>query len=203
MIINLFRRISLRTQIFISMILLVFLACLLILAATFLQYQNESIDYNIFRLNRKESQLRKQIDYLVEKNDLIKKKDSAWVAHKKEFSAVIKIHNVNYSVFNLEGKPLFTSFLPLKIIANDYSLKPEFLKTILTKSDSRILEKNNDEIGKFQSSYSLLKDGFGEPYGVLFFPYFEDVSFSENELSTFLQSLYQKQIYLHEYHLQY
>ena len=176
------------------MILLVFLACLLILAATFLQYQNESIDYNIFRLNRKESQLRKQIDYLVEKNDLLKKKDSAWIAHKKEFSAVIKIHNVNYSVFNLEGKPLFTSFLPLKIIANDYSLKPEFLKTILTKSDSRILEKNNDEIGKFQSSYSLLKDGFGEPYGVLFFPYFEDVSFSENELSTFLQSLYQ--IYL-------
>ena len=176
------------------MILLVFLACLLILAATFLQYQNESIDYNIFRLNRKESQLRKQIDYLVQKNDLLKKKDSAWIAHKKEFSAVIKIHNVNYSVFNLEGKPLFTSFLPLKIIANDYSLEPEFLKTILTKSDSRILEKNNDEIGKFQSSYSLLKDGFGEPYGVLFFPYFEDVSFSENELSTFLQSLYQ--IYL-------
>ena len=29
---------------------------------------------------------------------------------------------------------------------------------------------------------------------VLFFPYFEDVSFSENELNTFLQSLYQ--IYL-------
>tara|TARA_B100001059_G_scaffold42834_2_gene34711 strand:- start:21004 stop:22404 length:1401 start_codon:yes stop_codon:yes gene_type:complete len=176
------------------MILLVFLACLLILAATFLQYQNESIDYNIFRLNRKERQLRKQIDYLVEKNDLLKKNDSVWASYKEEFGAVIKIHNVNYSVFNLKGKPLFTSFLPLKIIANDYSLRADFLSAILTKSDSRILEKNNDEIGKFQSSYSVLKDGFGNPYGVLFFPYFEDVSFSENELSTFLQSLYQ--IYL-------
>jgi two-component system nitrogen regulation sensor histidine kinase NtrY len=192
--INLLRRISLRTQIFISMILLVFLACLLILAATFFQYQNESIDYNIFRLNRKESQLRKQIDYLVEKNDLLKKNDSVWAQYKQEFSAVIKIHNVNYSVFNLEGKPLFTSFLPLKIIANDYSLKDDFLDVILSKPDHRILEKNNDEIGKFQSSYSLLEDGFGKPYGVLFFPYFEDVSFSENELNTFLQSLYQ--IYL-------
>lgn len=176
------------------MILLVFLACLLILAATFFQYQNESIDYNIFRLNRKERQLRKQIDYLVEKNDLLKKNDSVWAAYKEEFSAVIKIHNVNYSVFNLEGKPLFTSFLPLKIIANDYTLEADFLEAILTKSDSRILEKNNDEIGKFQSSYSVLKDSFGDPYGVLFFPYFEDVSFSENELNTFLQSLYQ--IYL-------
>ena len=176
------------------MILLVFLACLLILAATFFQYQNESIDYNLFRLDRKENQLKKQIDYLVEKNDLLKKSDSVWAQYKDEFSAVIKIHNVNYSVFNLEGKPLFTSFLPLKIIANDYTLEADFLKAIIEKSGRRVLEKNNDEIGKFQSSFSVLKDSFGDPYGVLFFPYFEDVSFSENELNTFLQSLYQ--IYL-------
>ena len=192
--INLFRRISLRTQIFISMILLVFLACLLILTATFFQYQNESNDYNIFRLNRKENQLRKQINYLVIKNNLLQKSFEVWTKHNDEFRAIIKIHNVNYSVFDLEGKPLFTSFLPLKIIANNYTLEEDFLSTILNKSDSRILESNNDEIGKFESSYSLLKDNFGNPYGVLFFPYFEDVSFSENELNTFLQSLYQ--IYL-------
>ena len=190
---NLLKRISLRTQIFISMILLMFLACLLIFVATSVQYQNESIDYNNFRLNRKENQLKKQIDYLVKKNDLLNKKDSIWAKHQEEFSAVIKIHNVNYSVFNLEGKPLFTSFLPLKIIANNYSLDSDFLEVILSQPD-RFLEKNNDEIGKFQSSYSVLKDGFGNPYGILFFPYFEDVSFSENELNTFLQSLYQ--IYL-------
>ena len=64
------------------MTLLVFMACLLILTATFFQYQNESIDYNIFRLIRKENQLRKQIDYLVGKNDLLKKNDSAWAASK-------------------------------------------------------------------------------------------------------------------------
>ena len=192
--INLLRRISLRTQIFISMILLVFLACLLILTATFFQYQNESNDYNIFRLNRKENQLKKQIDYLVKKNNLLQKSFEVWTKHNDEFKAIIKIHNVNYSVFDLEGKPLFTSFLPLKIIANNYTLEEDFLSTILNKSDSRILESNNDEIGKFQSSYSLLKDNFGNPYGILFFPYFEDVSFSENELNTFLQSLYQ--IYL-------
>jgi signal transduction histidine kinase len=176
------------------MIVLVFLACLLILAATYFQYQNESTDYNNFRLNRKENQLRKQIDYLVKKNDLLGKNDSIWSLHKEEFTAVIKIHKVNYSVFNLQGKPLFTSFLPLKVIANNYSLKADFLSAILEKSDRRILEENNDEIGRFQSSYSILKDEFDKPYGVLFFPYFEDVSFSENELNTFLQSLYQ--IYL-------
>jgi two-component system nitrogen regulation sensor histidine kinase NtrY len=56
------------------------------------------------------------------------------------------------------------------------------------------IENNIDEIGRFQSSYSYLVDSSGDPYAILFFPYFEDVSFSENELNTFLQSLYQ--IYL-------
>ena len=77
------------------------MACLLILFATYYQYQNESIDYNIFRLNRKESQLRKQINYLVEKNNLLNKKYDLWDNYNDEFNAVIKIHNVNYSVFDI------------------------------------------------------------------------------------------------------
>ena len=190
----LLRQISLRTQIFISMILLVFIACLLILGATFFQYKNESKDYNLFRLNRKENQLRSQINYLVDKNSLINKPNPIWSEFENDFSAIIKIHKVNFSLFDLEGKPLFTSFLPLKIIANNYTLKQELIEKIQNSFEGRFLEQNNDEIGKFQSSYSLLKDKNGKPFALLFFPYFEDVSFSENELSTFLQSLYQ--IYL-------
>ena len=130
--INLINHISLRTQIFLSMILLVLMACLLILFATSFQYQNESTDYNIFRLNRKENQLRKQINYLVEKNNLLNQKESLWANFSDEFNAVIKIHNVNYSVFDLQGKALFTSFLPLKIIANGYALDKELLSKIGT-----------------------------------------------------------------------
>ena len=188
--INLLNHISLRTQVFLSMILIVLMACLLIFFATSYQYQNESIDYNIFRLNRKENQLRKQINYLVSKNNLFKKKGAFWKNVEKDFNAVIKIHNVNFSVFDLEGKSLFTSFLPLKIIANNYSIDKKIIDKIFDSDDERFLEKNNDEIGKFQSSYSILKDRTGEAYGILFFPYFEDVSFSENELNTFLQSIY-------------
>ena len=176
------------------MIFLVLLACLLILIATYFQYQNESEDYNLFRLNRKESQLRNQISFLVKTNSLENKPDNYWLEHKDDFTAIMKIHNVNFSVFNLQGDALFNSFLPLEIIANNYKLSESILSEIQSNIENRVLKENNDEVGKFQSSYSLLFNSYGNPYGVLFFPYFEDVSFSENELNKFLNSLYK--IYL-------
>ena len=187
-------KISLRNQIFVAMIFLVLLACLLILIATYFQYQNESEDYNLFRLNRKEIQLRNQISYLVNTNNLENKSDNHWIKYKDDFTAIMKIHNVNFSVFNLKGDALFNSFLPLEIIANNYKLSESILTEINSSIEKRVLIENNNEVGKFQSSYSLLFNSYGVPYGVLFFPYFEDVSFSENELNKFLNSLYK--IYL-------
>ena len=57
------KQFSLRTRLFLAMIFLVLLACLLILGATFFQYQNEAEDYNVFRLDRKESQVQRQLDF--------------------------------------------------------------------------------------------------------------------------------------------
>ena len=93
----------------------------------------------------------------------------------------------------MKGDALFNSFLPLEIIANDYKLSKSILTEVNSNVDNRVLIENNDEVGKFQS-YSLLYNSYGAPYGILFFPYFEDVSFSENELNKFLNSLYK--IYL-------
>jgi len=185
---------SLRTRLFLAMILLVLVACLMILGATYFQYQNEAADYNLFRLDRKENQVHRHVNYLVQKHGLANQKDTVWAQHQDEINAITEIHKVEFSLFTLEGDPLFVSFLPLKIIANNYHLDAQVLSDLNNATGKRFLEKNEDEIGKFQSSYSFLKTPGGTPYGILFFPYFEDVSFSENELNTFLQRLYQ--IYL-------
>jgi len=185
---------SLRTRLFLAMILLVLVACLMILGATYFQYQNEAADYNLFRLDRKENQVHRHVNYIVQKHGLANQKDTVWAQHQDEINAITEIHKVEFSLFTLEGDPLFVSFLPLKIIANNYHLDAQVLSDLNNATGKRFLEKNEDEIGKFQSSYSFLKTPGGTPYGILFFPYFEDVSFSENELNTFLQRLYQ--IYL-------
>ena len=187
-------KISLRTRLFLAMVILVFTACIMILVATYFQYDSESESYNQFRMERKEKQLFSQIDYLVRKNNLFPINLDDWRSYNADFESVRSILNVDYSIFDLNGNPLYTNFLPLKIIANNYKIEKRIIELIELNPSKKHIENNIDEIGRFQSSYSYLVDSSGDPYAILFFPYFEDVSFSENELNTFLQSLYQ--IYL-------
>jgi len=186
---------SFRTRLFVVMILLLFVAGLLILGTTSIQYESQRENYHLGRLNRKEIQLQRHIDYLVEKHDLNNRSDSVWQSHTSDFEKINDIHSIQYSLFNLDGSPLFIYHSPLEVIANDYILDPLLLKKI-NQSDGRYVVHYKSDIDKFHASYSYLKDRFQKPYAILFFPYFEDVSFSENELNNFLENLYQIYILL-------
>lgn len=181
---------SLRLRIFISMILLVFTATLLVLGSTYYQYRTESEQYNTYRQDRKETQLTKQINYIASKFDLTNNYEK-WENYKVDFEEITKIHNVEYSIFTIEGKPLFYSYLPLEIISNNYSLDEDFCKMLVSLEGGKITKENSTDVGKFQSSYTVLMDEFGKNYAILFFPYFQDVSFAESELNVFLTTLYQ------------
>lgn len=95
-------KMSLRLRIFISMILLVFTATLLVLGSTYYQYRIESDQYNTYRQDRKETQLTKQINYMASKFDLTNNHEK-WENYKVDFEEITKIHNVEYSIFTIRG----------------------------------------------------------------------------------------------------
>lgn len=183
-------KMSLRLRIFISMIFLVFTATLLILGSTYYQYRTESDQYNSYRQERKENQLKRQINYLVNKHNLSNNYDD-WGDYNNDFDEITKIHSVEYSIFTTQGAPLFYSYLPLDIISNNYSLDKDFANMLVTNEEGKFTSENLTDVGKFQASYSVLKNDSGEKYAILFFPYFQDVSFAESELNVFLSTLYQ------------
>ena len=183
-------KMSLRLRIFISMIFLVFTATLLILGSTYYQYRTESDQYNSYRQERKENQLKRQINYLVNKHNLSNNYDD-WGDYDNDFDEITKIHSVEYSIFTTQGAPLFYSYLPLDIISNNYSLDKDFANMLVTNEEGKFISENLTDVGKFQASYSVLKNDAGEKYAILFFPYFQDVSFAESELNVFLSTLYQ------------
>ena len=113
-------KMSLRLRIFISMILLVFTATLLVLGSTYYQYRTESDQYNSYRQERKENQLKRQINYIVNKYNLSSNYD-LWDDYQSDFEEITRIHSVEYSIFKIDGTPLFYSYLPLNVISTAVS----------------------------------------------------------------------------------
>mgnify|MGYP000005699704 FL=1 len=182
---------SFRTRLFVVMIIMLLVSGVLVLGTTSIQYESQRENYHLGRLNRKESQIKRHINYLVSKNNLFNKSDSIWNQFGPDFEKINAIHSIRYSLFKLDGTPLLIYHTPLEIIANDYQLDEVLLNKIKESQSGVYLEEYNSDLDNFHASYSLLKDDQDRAYGILFFPYFEDISFSENELNSFLQNLYQ------------
>jgi len=185
------RKISLRSRIFFSMIVLTIFSLLLILFASYLQYNSQSEDYNLRRLFRKETQVKTHLNYLMKRDTAFQKISQIKAYNQQEFSSIAAIHKVEYALFTLTGQPIFYSYAEMGKAEDIYTLSQEVIDDLYQNQSLRLLKQNQAEKGKFQSSYSILADEFGQPYAILYFPYFEDVSFSTTELNTFLTRVYQ------------
>lgn len=184
-------KVSLRSRIFISMIVLTIFSLLLILIASYLQYNTQSEDYNLRRLIRKETQVRTHLKYLLQRDSAFHSLDQRKEYFRQELTSIATIHKVEYALFDLEGKPLFYSYAQNDDGPDNYRLSEALRKQLFDQPQLRLANQNQEERGKFQSSYSALIDDEGQPYVILYFPYFEDVSFSTTELNTFLTRVYQ------------
>ena len=67
------KRISFRTRLFIVMIGMLLIAGLMILGTTTIQYESQRENYHLGRLARKEIQIKRHINYLSQKYNLINK----------------------------------------------------------------------------------------------------------------------------------
>lgn len=185
------KKVSLRSRIFISMIVLTIFSLLLILIASYLQYDKQSEDYNLRRLIRKETQVRTHLKYLLQRDSAFHHLNLRDEYLRQDLSSIASIHKVEYALFDLDGKALFYSYAQNVDEADDYRLSEALRKQLFRQSELRLADQNQEERGKFQSSYSALTNDQGQPYIILYFPYFEDVSFSTTELNTFLTRVYQ------------
>ncbi|MDG2396963.1 MAG: HAMP domain-containing sensor histidine kinase [Flavobacteriaceae bacterium] len=172
------------------MILLVIMSSVLIFFATLFQYSKQSEEYNLRRLERKENQVKNHLNYILLKNNEKEKILNITDQKLKGFFSISKIHKVEFSIFDIKGNPIFFSYVDPDIINDNYILPDLILNELKFSNDKRIISQNKEEKGKFQSSYSYLIDNNGNEFAILFFPYFEDISFSAAELDSFLNTLY-------------
>ena len=103
------------------MILLVVMTSLLILGATFYQYYSQSDDYNLRRLERKETQVKNHLSYILDRDDAFNLIGEKQASFYNIFESIGLIHKVEYALFSMEGVPYFYSYVKIENMDQDHA----------------------------------------------------------------------------------
>ncbi|MBD0831380.1 sensor histidine kinase [Aestuariibaculum sediminum] len=185
------KKLSLRTRIFLAMILLVFLASVLISAVAIYQYKEQSAVYHNGHLERKEKNIQTHLKRILNgrQNTWEVKTENIPIIFKEEIYNIADIHKLQINLYDLDGSLLLSSRAGIQKQAADSCLNAEILNAISNTAEHMYMDihKENGEI--FQSSYTYLLDQQSKAIAILNLPYLEKDDFLTNEILAFLQRI--------------
>ncbi len=184
-----FYKSSLRNRIFFSMILLVLLASVLIAMVTIFQYREEAEDYHRERLERKEANIRKHLDWVLEETTFALDTDQIPLIYKDAIYDIKKIHGLEIFLYDLDGNLLKSS--QARIVKDPSHQKMPFgvLDTLRASPDKQYVVEFEENGQEYQSSYTYLTDLSFKPLAIINLPYIEDDGFINKELKESLTRL--------------
>ena len=182
------KKFSLRIRIFLAMTLLVVVASVLIVVVTVYQYREQSDDYHVRRLTRKETAITKDVNYELRNASAkaySKTIDSLLVSIVEEIS---EIHDSKILFYHLDGQFLVSSIKGVQYIRHRFL--PKSLVNELKKSKNhRVIKIINNDKSKIQALFIYVYNNKREPIAILHIPYLNNNIDSENELDEFLERI--------------
>lgn len=182
-------RLSLRSRIFLYMILLVVVASILIAAVTIYQFNEQSKDYHKQRLERKEAQLLSSINYVLKETTYEVNSEYLGLIFKDKIYKIADNLNVEFNLYDLGGTLIKSSKPSFENDSITKCIPANILNKLTQSVDKRHVEQNAILGGDYRSSYTIFTDSKAKPLGILNLPYFEDDSFNDTELKEFLVRL--------------
>ena len=177
---------SLRTRIFLSMIVLILIASILMASISIIQFKNEAKDYHQERLERKESAIKEHINYVLSTTTYPLTPNNLGAIFKDKIHELAQIHNLEINIYSLNGKLLKSSKGSFSVDSVSPPIPKYILKLVQSSIEKRYVDIQNINGVKNRSSYSQIKDEKFKPLGILNLPYVEDDGFYEKELQGFL-----------------
>ena len=182
---------SLRTRIFLSMILLVLLASILIGGITIFQYKEEAQEYHRDRLERKEEAIRENIKFVIESTtyEVSEENIPLILKERNKIHEISQVHNMPLNIYSLDGDLMLKSNQSFFRDTTDLQLSSKILHGLGVSSNKRVLLHTQKGDKKFQSSYTYITDAKFKPLAILNIPYLEDDYFITRDLHNFLVRL--------------
>ncbi|OUR93887.1 two-component sensor histidine kinase [Flavobacteriales bacterium 34_180_T64] len=171
------------------MILLVIIASILIAGVTIYQYNEEARDYHKERLERKEENIKEQINYVLRETTYPITTENIPLIFKDKIYEIASIHKLQINLYDLEGGLLKSSKASIDVDTLTKCLDAEILNAISNTVAHRHVIKNVENNETFQSSYSYITDAKFKSLAILNLPYLENDDFLNKELEEFLLRL--------------
>lgn len=181
-----FKKLSLRSRIFVTMILLVVIASVLIMGITIYQFQEINRDYHKARLVKKEEQIKQSVNYTLRQTTYPVTTENLVHIFRDEIYQIADVQNVNFNIYDLDGELIKSSKPKMENDSVSYCLNPEVLNNLGASATKRYVEQNSAAGDRYQASYTYMTDLKFKPIGILNLPYFEDNSFNDKELREFM-----------------
>ena len=190
-----FKNQSLRLRIFLSMILLVLLASVLMAGITVYQYNEEAEEYHQDRLLRKENTLKDQIKYQLKAKTTypITTENIPLIFKETNFIyELADVHSLEVKLYNFKGEFLIAS--SASSIGEHTNIPPEVLPQYILKALEEDIDKRHVTTIKrddnvIQSSYTYIVDPQFKPLAILALPYIQDNQFMSRELDEYLKRM--------------
>src|SRR5690606_25341158 len=182
---------SLRTRIFLSMILLVLLASILIAGITIIQYKEEAKDYHRERLERKEEAIRENIRFVIESTTYEVRAENIplILIERQKIHEISQVHNMPINIYSLDGRLILRSNQSFLRDTSDIYLDKPVLDKLNASSSKRVVRHTRKNGKKYQSSYTYITDNKFMPLAILNLPYIEDDVYYNRDLNNFLLRL--------------
>ncbi len=182
---------SLRIRIFLSMIVLIIVASILMASISIIQFKNEARGYHQERLERKETAIKEHINYVLSNSTYPLTEANLPLIFKDEIHELADIHNLNLNIYNLKGKLLISSKASFSVDSVSPPIPNYIIKLVQSSIEKRYVDVKIVDGVKNRSSFSQIKDDKFKPLGILNLPYVDDDDYYEEELRAFLIRLSQ------------
>jgi nitrogen fixation/metabolism regulation signal transduction histidine kinase len=183
------RLLSLRTRIFLAMILLILLASVLIAAVTIYQYKEETDAYNQGRLERKEEAVKASINYWLNSgngNTFPIVEENLELIFREKIHEISDIEKLEINIYDLSGKIAKSSHAGFVKSDAPIQLSDTILKGVNNNLKHRFVNTKTVKGNSLQSSYSYITDNKFKPIGILNLQYLQDNTEKNKDLKEFL-----------------
>ena len=146
---------SLRIRIFLSMIILIVIASVLMASISIIQFKNEAKEYHQERLDRKENAIKEHINYVLSTTTYPLTQANLRLIFKDKIHELADIHNVDINIYSLKGKLLKSS----KATFSVDNVAPPIPKYIINLVESSVEKRYVDikNVNGIKNRSSVLK----------------------------------------------